>query len=156
MSSKLARFHGFDLAEWLERLTANAKVPTVLGSIPASLDTVESKGWQMKRVEYLKNAKRCTFKTVYFKLLLKLLLYSVKISWHVPLDFLCFSTRLLFFWQKCWRYRSIFICPYILQNLCTYTVAAFSQSLPPSPPPQLKNYKFFSRDCLNPQAYMPV
>jgi hypothetical protein len=29
-------------AEWLERLTANAKVSTVLGSIPASSDTVES------------------------------------------------------------------------------------------------------------------
>ncbi len=32
---------GWDLAEWLERLTANA---TVLGSIPASYDTVESEG----------------------------------------------------------------------------------------------------------------
>jgi hypothetical protein len=29
-----------DLAEWLERLTANAVVATVLGSIPASSDTV--------------------------------------------------------------------------------------------------------------------
>ncbi len=28
--------------EWLERLTANAEVATVLGSIPASYDTVES------------------------------------------------------------------------------------------------------------------
>jgi hypothetical protein len=36
------------LAEWLERLTANAVVATVLGSIPASSDTVESKGRQMK------------------------------------------------------------------------------------------------------------
>ncbi len=36
-----------DLAEWLERLTA--KVATVLGSIPASTDTVESEGWQMKQ-----------------------------------------------------------------------------------------------------------
>ncbi len=34
---------GWDLAEWLEEfLTANAKVATVLGSIPASSDTVES------------------------------------------------------------------------------------------------------------------
>jgi hypothetical protein len=31
-----------DLAEWLERLTANAEVATVMGSIPASSDTVES------------------------------------------------------------------------------------------------------------------
>ncbi len=35
---------GWDLAEWLERLTANAKVATVLGSIPESSDTVESEG----------------------------------------------------------------------------------------------------------------
>jgi hypothetical protein len=30
---------GLDLAEWLERLDANVKVATVLGSIPASSDT---------------------------------------------------------------------------------------------------------------------
>ncbi len=35
---------GRDLAEWLERLTAKAVVATVLGSIPASSDTVESEG----------------------------------------------------------------------------------------------------------------
>jgi hypothetical protein len=29
-------FHGHDLAEWLERLTANAEVATVLGSFPDS------------------------------------------------------------------------------------------------------------------------
>ncbi len=40
---------GWDLAEWLERLTANAVVATVLGSIPASFDTVESEGWHMKQ-----------------------------------------------------------------------------------------------------------
>jgi hypothetical protein len=33
-------FSGRDLAEWLDRLTANAEVATVLGSIPASSDTV--------------------------------------------------------------------------------------------------------------------
>jgi hypothetical protein len=38
-----------DLAEWLERLTANAEVVTVLGSIPASSDTVKSEGRQMKQ-----------------------------------------------------------------------------------------------------------
>ncbi len=40
---------GWYLAEWLERLTAIAVVTTVLGSIPASSDTVESEGWQMKQ-----------------------------------------------------------------------------------------------------------
>ncbi len=34
------------VAGWLERLTANAGVPTVLGSIPASSDTVVSEGRQ--------------------------------------------------------------------------------------------------------------
>jgi hypothetical protein len=38
-----------ELAEWLERLTANAVVATVLGSIPASSDTMESEGRQMKQ-----------------------------------------------------------------------------------------------------------
>ncbi len=47
---------GWDLAEWLERLTANAVVATVLGSIPASSDTVESEGRQMKQcwISYIK------------------------------------------------------------------------------------------------------
>ncbi len=34
---------------WLERLTANAAVATVLGSIPAASDTVLSEGRQMKQ-----------------------------------------------------------------------------------------------------------
>jgi hypothetical protein len=33
----------------LERLTANAKVATVLGATPASTDTVETEGGQMKQ-----------------------------------------------------------------------------------------------------------
>ncbi len=37
----------WDLAEWLERLTVNG----VLGSIPASSDTVESEGRQMKQCQ---------------------------------------------------------------------------------------------------------
>ncbi len=37
------------IAEWLERLTANADVSNVLGSITASSDTVESKGRQIKQ-----------------------------------------------------------------------------------------------------------
>jgi hypothetical protein len=41
---------GCDLAEWLERLAANAKVAAVLGPMPASSDTtVESKGRQIKQ-----------------------------------------------------------------------------------------------------------
>jgi hypothetical protein len=39
---------GLDLADWSERVTANAKV---LGSIPAFSDTVESEGWQIKNLK---------------------------------------------------------------------------------------------------------
>ncbi len=44
-----------DLAKWLERLTANAEVATVLGSIPASSGTVESERRQMKQcwIQYI-------------------------------------------------------------------------------------------------------
>ncbi len=44
---------GWDIAEWLERLTA---IATLLGSIPASSDTIEFKGWQMKQywIKYVK------------------------------------------------------------------------------------------------------
>ncbi len=38
-----------DLADWLQRLTANVKIATVLGSIPASSDTVDSEGRQKKQ-----------------------------------------------------------------------------------------------------------
>jgi hypothetical protein len=38
-----------DQAEWLEHLTVNVKVATVLGSVPASSDTVESEERQMKQ-----------------------------------------------------------------------------------------------------------
>ncbi len=42
--------YGWDLAEGLERLSAYTyKVATVLGSILASSDTVESEEWQMKK-----------------------------------------------------------------------------------------------------------
>ncbi len=51
---------GWDLAEWLERLTVNAVVAIVLGSIPASSDTVESEGRQMKqcRISYIKKIQK--------------------------------------------------------------------------------------------------
>jgi hypothetical protein len=38
----------WDIAEWLESLTAKADVRKALGSIIASFDTVESEGRQMK------------------------------------------------------------------------------------------------------------
>ncbi len=40
---------GWDPVKWLERLIANAKVATVLGSIPVSSYTVESEERQMKK-----------------------------------------------------------------------------------------------------------
>ncbi len=52
--NEILRSCGRDLAEWLKRLTAN--VATVLDSIPASSDTVESEGRQMKQcwIAYIK------------------------------------------------------------------------------------------------------
>ncbi len=38
-----------NLAEWLERLTANAEIAIVMGFIPAFSDTEESEGRQMKQ-----------------------------------------------------------------------------------------------------------
>jgi hypothetical protein len=49
MLVKNSIFSGGDLAEWLERLTANAEVAIVLGFIPASSLTVKSEGQQMKQ-----------------------------------------------------------------------------------------------------------
>ncbi len=49
-----------DRDEWLERLTANAEVVLVPGSIPVFSDTVESEGRQMKQfwIKYIwKNPK---------------------------------------------------------------------------------------------------
>ncbi len=40
---------GWELTKWLANLTANVKVATVLGSYPASSDTVELEGRQMKQ-----------------------------------------------------------------------------------------------------------
>jgi hypothetical protein len=45
---------------WLERLTAHAEVATVLGSIPASSDTVESEGRQMKQTVHRKKNQKIT------------------------------------------------------------------------------------------------
>jgi hypothetical protein len=48
---------GRDLAEWLERLAANARVVTVLGSIPTSSDTVQSQE-QHADIEVLNNVHK--------------------------------------------------------------------------------------------------
>ncbi len=46
---QLVLVKGWDLGEWLERLTVTVKVATVLGSNPAaSSDTGKSEGWQNK------------------------------------------------------------------------------------------------------------
>ncbi len=55
-------YWGWDLAEWLERLTANAEVATVLGSIPASSDKVESEGrhmecWREREIKWYASKK---------------------------------------------------------------------------------------------------
>ncbi len=63
---KIKNFRTF-LDEWMrssrvgrERLTANAVVATFLGSIPASSDTVESEGRQMKQC-WISNIKKSPF-----------------------------------------------------------------------------------------------
>ncbi len=59
----------WDLAEWIERLTANAEVATVLGSILASSDTVESEGRQMKQCWlWYKEKKKKTLLKYFFLL----------------------------------------------------------------------------------------
>ncbi len=55
---------GWNLAEWLGRLSTNAVVAIVLGSIPASSDTVESKGRHeavLNIVHKKKNLKKYPF-----------------------------------------------------------------------------------------------
>ncbi len=49
---------GLDLVELLERLTANVSFATVLGSIPASTDTVQSEGVAYKAVLSKQNHKK--------------------------------------------------------------------------------------------------
>jgi hypothetical protein len=48
-AKKLVYRTAFSIAKRLERLTAKVVVSTVLGSIPASSDTMESEGRQMKQ-----------------------------------------------------------------------------------------------------------
>jgi hypothetical protein len=49
---------GDDLAKWFERLIDSAKVAKVLGSIPASTDTVEYEGRQMNKILSKNNNKK--------------------------------------------------------------------------------------------------
>ncbi len=46
------------LAEWIERLAVNAKVATVLGSIPTSSDTAESEGRQQMKQCWIRDNKK--------------------------------------------------------------------------------------------------
>ncbi len=67
-------------AEYLERLTASAEVETVLGSIPASSDTVESEGRQMKQVEestFIKKSEKPPCKELVSTTLVKSHFYSI-------------------------------------------------------------------------------
>ncbi len=48
---------GWDLAEFLERLTVNGKFAKFLGSIPESSNTGESEGRQIKQC-WIKNIKK--------------------------------------------------------------------------------------------------
>jgi hypothetical protein len=43
---------------WLDHLTVDAKVATVLGSIPEYYDRVEAEEWQMKHKVHEKNQKK--------------------------------------------------------------------------------------------------
>ncbi len=44
---------GCDLAEWLEWMTVSANISTVLSSVPASFDTVDREGLQMKQGDFI-------------------------------------------------------------------------------------------------------
>ncbi len=84
---------GWDLAKWLECLTSNAKVATVLGPIPASSDTVESDGRQMKQcfIKYIKNKEKINDFTVIEPFLL------TQITWRET----NFQTRSTSFAKSC-------------------------------------------------------
>ncbi len=62
--------HGWDVAEWLEHLTAKTEVAAVLGSISASSDTVESEGRQTKQcwIQYIHKKSPCLIMVVWWGL----------------------------------------------------------------------------------------
>jgi hypothetical protein len=57
----------WDQTEWIERLTANVKVATVLDSIPESSDTVESEERQMNQcwIKFIKYPKQSPFENLF-------------------------------------------------------------------------------------------
>ncbi len=92
-----------DLAEWLERLTANAEVVTVLGSIPASSDTVESAGRQMKQcwIKYKKIQISPCFLYI-FRYIKHTYTSLIKYTYeHLPC---CSIIAYLLYWEKHLRY----------------------------------------------------
>ncbi len=91
---------------WLERLTANkyvayAVVATVLGSIPASSDTVESEGRQMKQcwMSYIKKVQKITLAIFSWLFLLCLALRYIFVVFSPALPepdlLLCLALRYL-------------------------------------------------------------
>ncbi len=97
----------YSRAEWLERLTANAVVATVLGSIPASSDTVGSEGRQMKQwwILYMKKKKN----PEKIPLKKKSFIYST----YLKLIMLLFTWNSSF--KTCLKYRSLQNCQV---NIC--------------------------------------
>ncbi len=65
----------WDLAEWLECLTANDEIATVLGSNPTSSDRVESKGRQIKQCWIPYSNKKIQTNLSFMKLL--------QLSWYL-------------------------------------------------------------------------
>ncbi len=67
-------------SEWLERLTVNAVVATVLGSIAASSDTVECEGRQIEAVLNIVHKKKFYsqhFRTVELRVMLLNLIFVI-------------------------------------------------------------------------------
>jgi len=84
---------------WLEHLTANAEVATVLGSIPASSDTVESEGRQIKQcwIQYIKDKKspcKC-FQTLIIMTSCFLHVYPALVALTVFLIPVCWWNRMI-------------------------------------------------------------
>ncbi len=73
----------WDLAFWLDRLTAPAEVATVVSSIPASSDTVESEGRQMKQC-WIQNIEKKKIKKIPLFYFIKIVRIAFSIiSWQM-------------------------------------------------------------------------
>ncbi len=86
------------IAQWFERLAVNAEVATVLGSIPASSDTVWSEGRQMKKcwVEYWNNNTKKQVVLICWKVLV------FNVLPILPFFMLHLLQPQVGFWQKIW------------------------------------------------------